>query len=108
MARNFAKAFYNSPEWQKVREAALMRDRYLCVRCGRPAEEVHHKKHLTADNIGDVSVSLNLDNLESLCKDCHFASHRGEHGNGLKNEEDYSYMFDENGYLIPKSCTGAT
>lgn len=108
MARNFAKAFYNSPEWKKVREAALMRDRYLCVKCGRPAEEVHHKKHITPDNIGDVSITLNLENLASLCRDCHFEEHRGEHADGLKTEEDYSYTFDENGYLIPKSCTGAT
>ena len=99
MARNFAKAFYNSKEWEITRKSVLMRDRFLCVRCGRPAEEVHHKKHITPENIGDPSVTLNMDNLESLCKDCHFNEHRGEHAKGLSTNEEYGYEFDENGYL---------
>ena len=108
MARKFAKAFYNSIEWQKVREAVLKRDNYLCVNCGKPATEVHHKKHLTPDNIMDLNVCLNMDNLVSLCKDCHFEAHRGEHGQGRVCEEENEYEFDANGYLVPKSCTGAT
>ena len=38
--------------------------------------EVHHKIHLTADNINDASVTLNWDNLELLCKECHDIAHR--------------------------------
>ena len=103
MARKFAKAFYNSIEWQKVREAVLKRDKYLCVKCGKPATEVHHKKHLSPENIWDVSISLNPDNLVSLCKDCHFEEHRGEHGNGRKKQDEQpQYVFDENGMLVPK------
>jgi 5-methylcytosine-specific restriction endonuclease McrA len=41
-----------------------------------PAVEVHHITELTPDNINDPSVSLNLDNLVSLCKDCHADRHR--------------------------------
>ena len=105
MARDFARQFYNSPEWQMARRAALMRDNYLCVMCGAPAEEVHHKKHLSPDNIGDTSVTMNPDNLESLCKACHFAEHRGEHGNGRKakeREDAYPFEFDANGQLVKK------
>lgn len=76
MAKEFSKQFYRSKQWRQVRDYCLMRDRYLCQKCGRPAEEVHHKKHLTPENIMDVSVSLNPDNLVSLCRDCHFEVHR--------------------------------
>lgn len=108
MARDFSKAFYNSKEWEKVRHAVMMRDRFLCVNCGRAATEVHHKIHLTPKNIGDPNITLNMDNLVSLCKDCHFEAHRGEHGQGRVCEEENEYEFDANGYLVPKSCTGAT
>ena len=36
---------------------------------------VHHKIHLDADNIGDPNVTLNWDNLELVCMDCHAAEH---------------------------------
>ena len=78
----------------------MMRDNYLCVKCGVPAEEVHHKEHLTPENIGDVSVTLNPDNLISLCRDCHFEEHRGEHAKGRMNNEKDEYEFDEDGYLV--------
>lgn len=103
MARAFSKPFYNSPEWQKVRQAVLMRDRFLCVKCGRPAEEVHHKTHLSPKNIGDPRITMDMDNLISLCRDCHFAEHRGERIDGLrKTKDDYPYEFDANGMLVEK------
>ena len=114
MARKFAKAFYNSIEWQKVREAVLKRDKYLCVNCGKPATEVHHKKHLTPDNIMDLNVCLNMDNLASLCRDCHLAEHKEEmqrkkrewYKNNKRVYKNRKFAtrdgldFDENGQLI--------
>lgn len=105
MARDFAKAFYKSKEWQVVREYALKRDMYLCRKCGAPAEEVHHKIHLNPENISDVSVSLNPDNLICLCRDCHFAEHKEDKAAGIRRANgvtdcDEQYIFDENGYLI--------
>lgn len=105
MARKFAKAFYNSKEWQMTREYILKRDKYLCCRCGQPAEEVHHKERLTPSNIGDVSVTLNPDNLESLCRECHFAEHKAEKARGIRESKncvdcESEYEFDENGYLM--------
>ena len=78
MSRDFSKPFYNSKEWQNVREGVLMRDKYLCVKCGAPAEEVHHKIHLSPDNINDPNITMNPSNLVSLCKDCHMKIHREE------------------------------
>ena len=79
--QEFAKRFYKSRAWQRTRAAAWARDKGLCVDCLRkglivPAVEVHHIQELTPENIGDPSVSLNLDNLVSLCKDCHADRHR--------------------------------
>ena len=103
MAREFSKSFYNSKEWKAVRDFCLMRDRYLCVNCGRPAEEVHHIVHLTEKNIYDPKVALNPDNLKCLCRDCHFEAHRGEHAKGRATSEKYNlYVFDENGYPVEK------
>ena len=51
-----------------------------CMKRGliKPAEEVHHIKELTPDNIDDASVSLNIDNLVSLCRECHQNRHRNK------------------------------
>ena len=48
-----------------------------CLAEGRytPAEEVHHIIELTPENIHSPSVSLNPDNLVSLCRECHRARH---------------------------------
>lgn len=103
MARAFAKQFYKSRQWQDVREYVLMRDSKLCVRCGAPAEEVHHIIHLTPDNIHDDRVALNPDNLASLCRDCHFREHAEDKINGqmrAKGLPEYEYTFDESGQLI--------
>jgi 5-methylcytosine-specific restriction endonuclease McrA len=102
MARTFAKSFYNSKEWEQVRNAVLMRDCYLCTKCGKPAAEVHHIIHLSPKNIDDPNITMNMDNLTSLCKDCHFEEHRGEHGKGRVTKEQMAarYEFDENGYLV--------
>lgn len=81
-----------------------MRDKYKCVKCGRPATEVHHIIHLSPSNIWDPAVSLNPENLMSVCRDCHFEEHRGEHARGREAAEKaggYPYRFDENGMLVP-------
>ena len=105
--KDFAKAFYKSEAWQRMRSYILIRDKYKCTRCGRSGDlEVHHIIHLTPDNINDAAVTLNDKNLTTLCRDCHFAVHeadraRGnrEHG-GSKDCED-GFCFDERGYLVP-------
>lgn len=51
-------------------------------------EIVHHKNHITQDNIDDPEIALSWDNLELLCRDCH----AGEHGKKKKR-----YTVDECG-----------
>jgi len=107
MARAFSKSFYNSKEWKATRDYILKRDKYLCTKCGAPAEEVHHIKHLSPSNIGDVNITMNPDNLTSLCKDCHFAEHKADQIRGRREAHgiadcDIEYEFDENGYLVKK------
>lgn len=106
MAREFAKQFYRSKEWENVRDGILMRDKYMCVKCGAPAEEVHHKTHLSPENINDPNITLNPDNLASLCKSCHFKEHYKDKAEGHRKnklevpERMKHYEFDENGYFI--------
>ena len=71
----FARMFYVSAEWKACRLAKLTKTP-LCERCGKPAEHVHHKIRLTPQNIRDPSISLNPDNLESLCEACHIKEHK--------------------------------
>lgn len=110
MAREFAKQFYKSSEWEKVRDYVLKRDNYMCIDCGvAPAEEVHHIIHLSPKNIDDISISLNPENLKSLCRACHFAAHRGEHAHGREKQETSvipQYTFDENGFIVSVDAIG--
>lgn len=111
MAREFAKAFYNSSLWKDtVRPAMLKRDRYKCQSkgCYNPAEEVHHIIHLTEENINDPNITVNPKNLISLCSECHKAIHRPDKVAGLKKRASKQSIlpeieFDENGYPVPVS-----
>ena len=106
MAREFARKFYHSQKWEKMREYILIRDKYKCQRCGETGIlEVHHKIHLTPDNIEDGNISLNENNLITLCRDCHFAIHEEDKARGNKNNQkpdcELGFKFDENGFLVP-------
>lgn len=73
--RAFAKDFYESPAWRSTRAYILKRDAGLCVRCGAPGVIVHHKTHITPQNIDDPAITLNENNLETLCRACHAIAH---------------------------------
>lgn len=100
MAKEWAKRFYNSSAWKHTRELALKRDRYRCQSsgCRRTASEVHHIKELNENNVNDINISLNLNNLTSLCSDCH------KHITKQMKSKDFGILeeiiFDENGYPI--------
>jgi hypothetical protein len=59
-----------------LRERALKRDHYRCVKCRAEKKLVVHHK----DGEGRNSRTPNnrLTNLETLCKDCHLEEHRDE------------------------------
>ena len=67
--------FYKSPTWLAARELKIVSVNGLCERCGQIGIEVHHKERLTVENVNDSSVSLNQDNLELLCRECHNQEH---------------------------------
>ncbi len=67
--------FYKSPAWLAARELKIVSVNSLCERCGAIGIEVHHKERLTIDNVNDSSISLNQDNLELLCRECHNQEH---------------------------------
>lgn len=68
--------FYKSETWKLAREIKIRKVDCRCERCGGIGIEVHHRHRLTVDNVEDTSISINPDNLELLCKDCHNKEHR--------------------------------
>lgn len=92
--RDFAKAFYQSRTWRDCRLGYFRKVHGLCERCGQGGKIVHHKIYLSPKNINNPSVTLNHDNLELLCMDCHNDEHMAKLpiAKGLK--------FNDNGDLI--------
>ena len=80
MRAEWANNFYRSYQWKKCRSAYISYKRGLCERCLArgmivSGNQVHHKIHLTVDNINDPSITCNFDNLELLCENCHNEAH---------------------------------
>lgn len=69
---------------------------YVCERCGDAAIICHHKIYITPVNIDDPNITLNWDNLEAVCLDCHNA----EHHKAPNTQE--GLQFDEEGNLVQK------
>lgn len=75
--------FYHSKEWRSKRKQVLLRDKYLCQSCLRkgyvnPVKKgqrfyVHHIIELK----DDWNKRLDMNNLETVCAECHLESHRG-------------------------------
>lgn len=83
MHNQFANAFYGSEAWKKTRRAFKNYKRGLCERCLArglivPGTEVHHKVHLTPENLDNPRITLSWSNLELLCKACHDEEHAQE------------------------------
>lgn len=96
MAKDYARSFYNSKAWKRTQVAYMSSQCYICERCGRVARIVHHKKYITPQNINDPNITLDWDNLEALCMDCHNAEHIGGSicAEGLR--------FDKEGNIVKK------
>ncbi|MFS8189493.1 HNH endonuclease [Rossellomorea marisflavi] len=87
------KTFYKSKEWESLRRRALERDNHECQECRRQGRvhldskkvegkrksielNVHHKYEIEYF----PKLALVLDNLETLCLNCH----NKVHGKGFK------------------------
>lgn len=80
------KSFYKSKEWERFRQVIISeRSDFIkkvnyCAKCGKQIVNrydmiVHHINELTEQNVNDVSVSLNPDNVEIICFNCHNKEH---------------------------------
>lgn len=110
MSYGIRRKFYLSKAWQDVRKTVWLKQNLLCNRCHKPVyvdgisdyipkEQrrtgiVHHKIYLNDSNINDKGITLNIDNLEGLCKECHEKEH--SKGQAIRN----GYRFDDDGNLI--------
>ena len=99
----FAEHFYKGRRWQGVRESYIMErimlDGGVCELCHENLGYiVHHKIHITPNNIYDDDITLGFDNLQYVCKECHDnLDGHGVHNKGLPKR----VMFTEDGDVIP-------
>lgn len=96
--KEYAKEFYKGKKWKKCRSTYIkMRqsvDGGMCERCKRTLGYiVHHKVYITPDNINNPNITLNYNNLEYLCHDCHNKEHM--------TTTEQRYRFDSEGMPIP-------
>ena len=76
----YAERFYKSKAWQDCAAGYKASKGGLCEECLKhgiyqPAVIVHHKVHISAVTIYDPEITLNWNNLEALCRDCHAKKH---------------------------------
>lgn len=100
MAKEYAKAFYNSKQWEQCRALYIKSVDGLCEDCLakgilKPGKVVHHIIHITPKNIDNPAITLSFDNLRLVCQDCHAEEH-------AKRGERMRYKFDDQGNLIIK------
>lgn len=93
--KEWAKCLYQSTAWRKCREKFLKSKFNLCERCGNAAKIAHHKKYLTPKNINNPNITLNWDNLEALCQECHNKEHNKD-----KEALQDGLMFTEGGDIV--------
>lgn len=94
MAKDYAIKLYNSKHWALTRDAYFKSVFAICERCGNAGEIVHHKQHISPENINDPGITLSWANLEVLCIDCHNKEHFSKGGTTIDG-----LCFDEDGEL---------
>lgn len=78
--------------WETYREKALQRDGRQCTRCGSSENEslhVHHKLPLAEGGTND------LDNLLTLCQECHHRVHAERRSGSLLTEHERKVLDGE-------------
>ena len=74
------KAFYDSLAWKNCRESYRKSKQGLCEECLKKGivtagDMVHHKIHISPENMNNPDITLNFDNLELLCRTHHSERH---------------------------------
>ncbi|EMF0120718.1 HNH endonuclease [Enterococcus hirae] len=72
--------FYASSEWRNLRQQCLERDHYECQWCKEEGRlTTQYDSVLEVDHIKEFEffpeLALELENLRTLCKDCHNKRH---------------------------------
>ena len=104
MARDFARSFYKSKEWESCRAAFMASRGYLCEDClargiYTPGKIVHHIEALTPLNITNPEVTLSFNNLRLVCQQCHADEHH------RKSERRYEIGPDGE-IIVPPASSG--
>lgn len=94
MALDYAKAFYNSSAWRKLRLYICESRHWMCEECGCYGNQVHHIEEITPDNINDPNITLNEKNLMLLCEECHNAKRKKD------KDTNQGLMWNADGQLI--------
>lgn len=102
MAKDYARAFYNSGVWKKTQALYLESQNYICEDCGGVACIVHHIKHIAPDNIEDPEITLDWDNLKAVCYECHAIEHMGSAARlgGIAFDADGNVVKRSNVFLV--------
>ena len=112
MAREFARGFYNTGAWKNCAAAYKKYRRGLCEKClakgiYKAGVIVHHKTHLTPENINIPSISCGWSNLELLCRDCHTEEHENERHHPSARTRRYRFDKDGRCLIAPPSRKNA-
>lgn len=95
--REERREFYNSSEWRSLRRQALERDHYECVWCREEGKVT--TENLEVDHIKELEFypefALNLDNLRTLCKECHNKRHNRFQFRKSQKMMDKNFRTDE-------------
>jgi 5-methylcytosine-specific restriction enzyme A len=98
ITRQQKRKFYDSQDWKQLREEVKKRDHFECQECKRNgrvtidtneySESAKRKKiKLVVHHIKELEhhpeLALDIDNLETICVDCH----NKEHGRSFENKE---------------------
>lgn len=96
--KEFAESFYKSQAWKNCRRAYAKSRRGLCERCLQRGIQtagviVHHREHITPENVTDPKILLDWGNLELLCRECHGQEHGAVHKR---------FTIDEHGHVFAR------
>jgi hypothetical protein len=84
-------SFYASKAWRDLSFNLKLQSNGKCERCPQEVDDwknliAHHKIRLTEENMNNPEISLNPDNIEIVCFDCHNKEHKRF---GYKKQEVY-------------------
>jgi predicted kinase len=103
MAKDYARPFYDSSAWRTTQRAYMESQNYICEEYGGAACIVHHIKHISPENVGDTSITLDWQNLKALCYKCHTEAHGEDQRYRDKAARLNGIAFDKSGNVIKQA-----